>query len=1253
MKLNLASTRGRSIHRRKRKRALTSPSSGSSSSSGSSEEDEDDDSSTGALVSVAVPSNQGRVDGTGTTSSPQTGEPTASSTGTTTTSTTHDNNSSSVNNPQPEGWRVKLYRLNADGSWDDCGTGRILCLYRTPGVQKPTSPVQDGHQANTNTSVASTLPSEATYSAETSTTTSTLTKAATSPASPTSNKVKTNVDQWLHTETGEATLCVHAEASKQNSSRRVLLRTRVLLRDAYQRQGDNIITWCEPYYGNRATSPDGNATSTSGNSNTSSTSGVDLALSFQDNAGCLDIWRQITQVQGQAAELLQETLAASSSVEDMAAHVAAQHHADLQARQAHSDAEMWNFSNTNNNNNNDEEVYALESSPAIPMPPLPTPPSLQNIASIADTIAALQHTQQRDSLAMRIATDDCAYLKSLLALFPAAETRGDYGKLAMLAACVKTILLLNDPSILEWIISVARVFEDICACLEYDPDLREKANHRWFLRDRAKFRTVVPMEDPELVSAIHRSFRVQYLRDTLLRPTMDESALSSLGSLQTFTHADVVKGVTMSSNGDVSLKDSYLIRVIRLLGVETDAVGRLEWSELEADPDAGGIETASLTTTPMLALAELPADEMVPDGSTVVGRHGLDGTATWKQYLAPQDSSLVSRKNRRRGCVSFLRELFNMVRTSLQQSDKDDFFAFICSLEIDVNDGIEIPDNVSQTSQQVEVGSVASTIKSERTDEKTESMVNTALSSHLEWSPPSSPANILSLLANILADPHIDVTEKCLVLEIVAGVAMHDPGLIRRHCLEYHTVWNNHEKAVPNVTIGRPDANERRQVLFLCPPNDLLGSLLFLLDVEPDAGLLLQVTEIMRIVLDTDMMGDHGPMSAFADEAEGIPPGVPSQPHQASGPIGTTSGTDQKQFLSIFFENYVEWLVAPFQFSILHVIRRVPDDVLRCQSESTLLQRIVRLFQQGVTSKNALLKIVPSCAIRSSFAVEMLSFCVRAHLYRMKFFLLKSRVLGNVLKVLSPSSIVRSHSGDRCLKLAALRFLRAVLSVNDEFYHRHIIQHKLFAPVFEAFRANPVGDNLVSSAIVEMCDYIHNENIKSLIEYIVSDYMSSAQTGDDVPSLEDVSSPYVSTLTVLRKAYETNIHAIRQSHNCEEGASSPGGSRYFPGGANHYPHGPRVLSGKALEDQRKFLEVDEEESYFESDDESACSTMILPATEAEVAQQQVESNLERIPRMYSLSPAPPLSEVEDAKEIRHAVYASDVAAESSELTEAG
>ena len=178
--------------------------------------------------------------------------------------------------------------------------------------------------------------------------------------------------------------------------------------------------------------------------------------------------------------------------------------------------------------------------------------------------------QQRESLAMFISQNDCFYLKSLLSLFPPAEDKGDYGSLATLAACVKTILLLNDPSILELIVNDELVFEDVCTALEYDPDLRDKANHRWFLRERAKFRTVALMKDEELVGAIHRSFRVNYLKDTLLRPTMDESSLSTLSSLQTFTHADVVKGVTMSQVGSEDrgdlLKDSYLAKVIRTLG---------------------------------------------------------------------------------------------------------------------------------------------------------------------------------------------------------------------------------------------------------------------------------------------------------------------------------------------------------------------------------------------------------------------------------------------------------------------------------------------------------------------------------------------------------------------------------------------------------------------------------------------------------------------------------------------------------------
>lgn len=775
------------------------------------------------------------------------------------------------------------------------------------------------------------------------------------------------------------------------------------------------------------------------------------------------------------------------------------------------------------------------------------------------------------------------------ALFEPAEQDADYEKLATLAACVKTILLLNDPSIVELIVTIAELFEKVCACLEYDPDLREKANHRWFLRERAKFRTVVTMDDPELVAAIHRSFRVNYLRDTLLRPTMDESSLSALTSMQTFSHGDIVKGVTLSPEKDASLADSYLMRLIRVFGNELHALSVLEWMELDA-------HHADSQIIPDYDDRE---NDARPDPSIVVmGKSSsaiMDGT-TWKQYLAPQDASVRSRRIRRRGCLSFLRELFSMVRNSLQQSDKDDFFAVICGFEVEL--GEDFSDNVSQHSQTVEVGSVASTVKSDR--------LGTDASSQADFPTPSSPVTVLSLLGNVLCDPNTDATEKGSVLEIIGTVAMHDPALIRRHCLDHY----NEKKRTTSereAFVGRPDPNENRQVVFQCPHNDLLAALIFLLDAETDAGVLLQVSEIMRLLLDTDMMGDQGPPnSGFADEAEGIAPHAAHgadhpNPASASGSVGSNGAnatTDQKQFLSMFYESYVEWLVAPLQFQIFQCVRRVPAHVLRSPQEFTLMEKMLTTFRKGIPAHDQFLRPVPACAMRSSFAVELLSFCVRAHLYRMKFFLLKSRVLGSVLDLLH-------RPADRCLKLAALRFLRAILSVNDEFYHRHIIQHDLFAPVFAAFRANPVGDNLVSSAIVEMCDFIHTENIRSLLEYVVTKHLSATPSQEAIPSLEDVSSPYVSTLTVLRKTYEAHLQKQEQQehlhphpqHQQHFAPGHPDGSPYFPGNNHHHHHHhTQALTGEALEDQRKFQQADAEASYFESGGSGNSSDDLLHRT---------------------------------------------------------
>ena len=812
--------------------------------------------------------------------------------------------------------------------------------------------------------------------------------------------------------------------------------------------------------------------------------------------------------------------------------------------------------------------------------------------------------QQRESMTMFISQNDCHYLKSLLSLFPPAEAQGDYGSLATLAACVKTILLLNDPSILELIVNDELVFEGICTALEYDPDLRDKANHRWFLRERAKFRTVALMEDEELVGAIHRSFRVNYLKDTLLRPTMDESSLSTLSSLQTFTHADVVKGVTMSpvesdERGDL-LRDSYLAKVIRILGHEMDDICNLEWNELQAlqEESSGDKDVRFLLAKRQ---REESSSSSSRDLSTIIasGKYSQKLSTIWKQHLAPQDDSMASRRIRRRGSLSFLRELFNMVRVSLHQTDKDDFFAVLVSMEVDLS--------YSKDSQ------------------------NTVKYANVTKKSSSKPVNFLLLLATVLSDPETDVTDKGLVLEIIAGIAMHDPSLIRRKCLDFNA-------SSKNDRLARPMPNGKKQVVFQCPPNDLLASLLYLLAMEIDAGILLQVSEIMRIILDTDVMGDNRPMNTgFADEAEGIPPSgghnPPHDQHPNPNGSGNTTSTEQDKFLSLFYEHYVQWLAAPFQFTILYPLLRFPTEIFHGKKKSEIMQTMIRRFEKGEYHEEPLLHRVPFSALRSSFAVELLSFCVRAHQYRMKTYLLRSRVLGKVLKLIKPSALPRSTSGDRCLKLAALRFLRAVLSVDEDKYHRLIIQDDLFGPVFEAFRANPVGDNLVSSSIVEMCDFINSKNMNSLIEYIVTKHISVTGAEAPVPSLEDVSSPYVSTLTCLRHAYETLVREQSTQANFNQ---SRGGSETTGLPNTVLGRASRVVTNeKALEDQRKFREVDQEESYFDCDDEDEddiggtvqpvaldANTAInpLPATRTG-GQQQLATEMHKTGRMFSLSQA--------------------------------
>lgn len=223
---------------------------------------------------------------------------------------------------QPDGWRVKLYRLNADGSWDDCGTGRIVCLI--------SDHVNTIHHSKTSTLTAS---GENTSENRVSRYDGSLQVDSSGKKGLDGTDTKLQESkEWAHLEDeiyqqlGMPTLCMHAElpanlqhlAGLANAAPKVLLRTRVLLRESYQRQGDNIITWCEPYFLPAQIRDDQmsqtgisknaflhNSAHQTHQGNEDIACGVDLALSFQDNAGCRDIWNKISKIQHKAFELFE------------------------------------------------------------------------------------------------------------------------------------------------------------------------------------------------------------------------------------------------------------------------------------------------------------------------------------------------------------------------------------------------------------------------------------------------------------------------------------------------------------------------------------------------------------------------------------------------------------------------------------------------------------------------------------------------------------------------------------------------------------------------------------------------------------------------------------------------------------------------------------------------------------------------------------------------------------------------------------
>ncbi|EEB19026.1 conserved hypothetical protein [Pediculus humanus corporis] len=209
--------------------------------------------------------------------------------------------------------------------------------------------------------------------------------------------------------------------------------------------------------------------------------------------------------------------------------------------------------------------------------------------------------------------------------------------------------------------------------------------------------------------------------------------------------------------------------------------------------------------------------------------------------------------------------------------------------------------------------------------------------------------------------------------------------------------------------------------------------------------------------------------------------------------------------------------------------------------------------------------------------LELLSFCVEHHTYHIKNCVLNKDLLRRIL--------VLMKSSHGFLVLGALRFMRKIVALKDEFYNRYITKGNLFAPVIDAFLRNNGRYNLLDSAVLEMFEFIKVEDIKTLYSHVVENY---GKLLDDVE--------YVQTFKSLKLRYDQHQDRLkdrdrttleRNSSICSSVPSILRNSRY-------------------RRDQRQLDE--EEEMWFNEDDDAG---EVVPFS-SEIITKKMDTELDSI-----------------------------------------
>jgi hypothetical protein len=826
--------------------------------------------------------------------------------------------------------------------------------------------------------------------------------------------------------------------------------------ELYLRQGDTIITWSEEIGGVTA----------------------DLALSFQDTEGCLQVWNAIDCCKGENAKFGMSLSFSGSEASDGDAAVQ-----------------------------------------AVSLPSTPTKENLYQVLEVFSNIPPASH----GALAKYICETDKSFLPKLLELFEelekdSLESAPDIDSFHRLFHVFRGFVQLNHSQIFELLFSDENWMRFV-GVLEYNPVANPRCSpvvdiyadkgtrrtgevrycYRDYLSSKVVFKQVAPFQNRTILSRIHINFRVSYLQNSV-DGVITEDVSSTLAQMNMFNNNDIIM---MMSNDKV-----FMTGLLASLGCGEARQELTRWENVVPKLNLHMPVVALVRIDALRCLKELCVLSQSIQAATkhsfyralyTFGGGNQTGASlfgTMSHILADRDSTVEERM------------ITTEILYSCVTNNPMKLRSYLCSQG-------HHPENIPGTSSvdnsfhegDYQDGDFASTPASHEKTENSFSLESSDKDSQNTHTPSSNKDRGAYSGGKMDAAGNASSSDAGGLSYVTAGK---DGKLLQRLCAR---LTGDNSEAVQ-----------------------------------------LQCLHLLKELLDPENM-----------EAK-----------------------EKEEFVAIFYDHYVQWLV--YALSRCPGPRRDSDGAGEGKGYSLAgighpaTPRSAQTAPAGGPEKAELFspgdlggKLDQSSeAARSAWVhvVDLLSFCVEKHQYRIKSYMLHNNVIAKVCRLL--------NCREKYVKLTAIRFVRKCVSLRDDFYNRYIVKNRLLTPIFKLFCENGPRDNLINSSIIELVDFISREDIALLKSHIVRVFHSESE--DKGPVSFDFSEiDYVSTFTELLLLFNSNVksqedftQASASSVDTDNLMGQEDGYEWFgkTGGKRDREDGGELL-GSLVPDKRSRLTVED------------------------------------------------------------------------------